>query len=148
MAMHPLKRCTYPGCRQRVKSGRCDEHRREARRQQDSRRGSRRERGYTVAWDKYRLNYLKLNPLCVHCLGLGVYTPAKIVDHIIPIDGNSDVLFWPEWNHQPLCHACHNTKTFRHDPLTKQKRRNGDYREQEEKAEHRSDWIHEYNCNA
>lgn len=148
MAMHPLKRCTYPGCRQRVKSGRCDEHRREARRQQDSRRGSRRERGYTVAWDKYRLNYLKLNPLCVHCLSLGVYTPAKIVDHIIPIDGNSDVLFWPEWNHQPLCHACHNTKTFRHDPLTKQKRRNGDYREQEEKAEHRNDWIHEYNRNA
>lgn len=148
MAMHPLKRCTYPGCRQRVKSGRCDEHRREARQQQDSRRGSRRERGYTVAWDKYRLNYLKLNPLCVHCLSLGAYTPAKIVDHIIPIDGNSDVLFWPEWNHQPLCHACHNTKTFRHDPLTKQKRKNGGYREQEEKAEHRNDWLHEYNRNA
>lgn len=148
MPWQPLKRCSYPGCNKRVKSGRCDEHRREARQQQDSRRGSRRERGYTVAWDKYRLNYLKLNPLCVHCLSLGVYTPAKIVDHIIPIDGNSDVLFWPKWNHQPLCHACHNTKTFRHDPLTKQKRRNGDYREQEEKAEHRSDWIHEYNCNA
>ncbi|ETO44535.1 HNH endonuclease [Morganella sp. EGD-HP17] len=148
MAWQPLKRCSYPGCNKRVKSGRCDEHKREARRQQDSRRGSRRERGYTPAWDKYRLGYLKRNPLCAHCLRLTVYTPATIVDHIIPVDGGSDVLFWPEWNHQSLCHACHNIKTFKHDPLTKQKRKNGDYREQEERAEHRNDWIHEYNRNA
>lgn len=148
MPWQPLKRCSYPGCNKRVKSGRCDEHKREARRQQDSRRGSRRERGYTPAWDKYRLNYLKLNPLCVHCLKLGVYTPAKIVDHIIPVDGGSDVLFWPEWNHQPLCSGCHSRKTVTSDPATKQRRRNGAYREQEEKAAHRTDWIHEYNRNA
>ncbi|HEJ9412559.1 TPA: HNH endonuclease [Proteus mirabilis] len=147
MPWQPLKRCSYQGCNKRVKSGRCDEHKREARRQQDSKRGSRRERGYTPTWDKYRLHYLRLNPLCVHCLKNGVYTPATIVDHIIPIDGGSDVLFWPDWNHQSLCHACHNTKTFKHDPLTKQKRKNGDYREQEEKAAHRNDWIDEHNRN-
>lgn len=148
MAMQPLRRCTYPGCRQRVKSGRCDEHKREARRQQDSRRGTRTERGYSNRWGRYRLMYLKANPLCVNCFKSDIYTPATIVDHIIPIDGEQDVLFWPEWNHQPLCHTCHNIKTFKHDPLTKQKRRNGAYREEEVKASHRTDWTHEYNCNA
>lgn len=147
MPWQPLKRCSYQGCNKRVKSGRCEEHKQEARRQQDSKRGSRRERGYTPTWDKYRLHYLKLNPLCVHCLKNGVYTPATIVDHIIPIDGGNDVLFWPDWNHQSLCHGCHNTKTFKHDPLTKQKRKNGDYREQEDQATHRNDWIYEHNRN-
>lgn len=47
--------------------------------------------------------YLSKNPLCAHCLEKGIYTPAVVVDHIIPIDGGNDVLFWPEWNHQPLC---------------------------------------------
>ncbi|HEJ9437559.1 TPA: HNH endonuclease [Proteus mirabilis] len=148
MPWQPLKRCSYQGCNKRVKSGRCDEHKREARRQQDSKRGSRRERGYTPTWDKYRLHYLKLNPLCVHCLKNDVYTPATIVDHIIPIDGGNDVLFWPDWNHQSLCHGCHNTKTFKHDPLTKQKRKNGEYRELEEKATRHNDWRDEYNRNA
>ncbi|MDN5986874.1 MAG: HNH endonuclease, partial [Enterobacterales bacterium] len=26
MPWQPLKRCTYPSCNKRVKSGRCDEH--------------------------------------------------------------------------------------------------------------------------
>ncbi|MBE8614863.1 HNH endonuclease, partial [Morganella morganii] len=69
-------------------------------------------------------------------------------DHIIPIEGEQDVLFWPEWNHQPLCHTCHNRKTQQQDPATKQMRKNGEYREQEEKAAHRNDGIHEYNRNA
>lgn len=148
MAWQPLKRCSYQGCKQRVKSGRCDEHKREARRLQDSRRGSRRERGYTPTWDKYRLRYLKLHPLCVHCLKRGVYTPSTIVDHIIPIDGGSDVLFWPDFNHQALCQSCHSRKTVTSDPDTKQKRKNGEYRKLEEKAAHRNDWVHEYNQNA
>lgn len=148
MPWQPLKRCSYPGCNKRVKSGRCEEHKREINQQRDKLRGSRRERGYTSVWDSYRLQYLKLHPLCVHCLEKGVYTPATIVDHIIPIDGGSDVLFWPDANHQALCHSCHNTKTFKHDPITKQKRKDGEYRELEEKAAHRNDWVHEYNRNA
>ncbi|EPI4694256.1 HNH endonuclease signature motif containing protein [Morganella morganii] len=148
MPWQPLKRCSYPGCNKRVKSGRCDEHKREARRQQDSRRGTRTERGYSNRWGRYRLMYLKANPLCKHCFESGIYIPARIVDHIIPIDGEQDVLFWPEWNHQPLCHTCHNRKTQQQDPAIKQKRKNGAYREQEEKAAHHNDWIHEYNRNA
>ncbi|HHL2709074.1 TPA: HNH endonuclease [Yersinia enterocolitica] len=148
MPVHPLKRCSYPGCRARVKAGRCVEHKREARVQQDSQRGSRRERGYTPRWDKYRLMYLKAHPLCIRCEKQGIYTPAKIVDHIIPIDGGEDVLFWPESNHQGLCVSCHSRKTTTQDPVTKQQRKAGKFHEQEEAAKHRNDWIHEYNKNA
>uniref|UniRef100_A0A3B0LZ02 HNH nuclease domain-containing protein n=1 Tax=Arsenophonus endosymbiont of Trialeurodes vaporariorum TaxID=235567 RepID=A0A3B0LZ02_9GAMM len=87
MLYQPLKRCTEPGCSTRVKSGKCEEHKIEARRRVDEQRGTRRERGYTPQWDKYRLIYLKAHPLCVMCESKGIYTPAKIVDHIIPIEG-------------------------------------------------------------
>ncbi|RAW69306.1 MULTISPECIES: HNH endonuclease [Morganellaceae] len=130
MPWQPLKRCHYPGCKQRVKSGRCKEHRRE----QDRQRGTRTERGYSNRWGHYRLQYLKTYPLCVHCLQQGSYTPASIVDHIIPIQGEADVLFWLASNHQALCHACHNRKTVQTDPITKTKRKQGAYREQEAEA--------------
>ncbi|EKB2853310.1 TPA: HNH endonuclease, partial [Escherichia coli] len=119
MPWQPLRRCTEPGCNRRVKSGKCEEHRRAAWRAEDARRGHRRARGYSRQWDKYRAMYLSKNPLCVRCLEKGIYTPAVVVDHIIPINGGDDVLFWPEWNHQPLCQACHNQKTKWLDPATK-----------------------------
>nr|WP_314590693.1 HNH endonuclease [uncultured Serratia sp.] len=143
MPWHPLKRCTYPGCRNRVKRGRCPEHRREIERQQDAKRGSRRERGYTPKWDKYRLIYLKAHPLCVMCEKEGIYTPARIVDHIIPIDGGDDVLFWPQTNHQGLCQSCHSRKTTTQDPTTKQQRKAGKFRALEEAAARRWDWLYE-----
>ena len=111
--------------------------------QQDAQRGSRRERGYSAQWDKYRLIFLKAHPLCVDCEKQGTYTPAKIVDHIIPIQGGDDVLFWPESNHQGLCVACHNRKTTQRDPLTKQQRKAGRFRKQEEAAAQRWDWLYE-----
>ncbi|EFB6644566.1 TPA: HNH endonuclease signature motif containing protein, partial [Escherichia coli] len=113
MPWQPLRRCTEPGCNKRVKSGKCEEHRRAAWRAEDARRGHRRARGYSRQWDKYRALYLSKNPLCVRCLAKGIYTPALVVDHIIPINGGGDVLFWPEWNHQALCQTCHNRKTTR-----------------------------------
>ena len=143
MPWQPLRRCTEPGCNKRVKSGKCDEHKREAWRAEDARRGHRRARGYSASWEKYRAQYLKRYPLCVECQKLGLYVPAKIVDHIIPINGGDDVLFWPEWNHQPLCQAHHSQKTTQQDPTTKAKRKAGLYREQEDRAAHRNDWMHE-----
>ncbi|EFI6336193.1 HNH endonuclease [Escherichia coli] len=125
-----------------MKSGKCEEHRRAAWRAEDARRGHRRARGYSRLWDKYRAMYLKKNPLCVRCLAKGIYTPALVVDHIIPINGGGDVLFWPEWNHQALCQTCHNRKTTREDPATKANRKAGMYREQEERAAHRNDWMY------
>ncbi|HGH5396612.1 putative prophage holin [Klebsiella pneumoniae] len=143
MPWQPLRRCTEPGCNKRVKSGKCDEHKREVWRAQDARRGHRRARGYSAAWEKYRAQYLKRYPLCVECQKQGLFVPAKIVDHIIPIDGGDDVLFWPEWNHQALCQTHHNQKTTQQDPITKANRKAGMYREQEERAAQRNNWMYE-----
>ncbi|MDX7988966.1 HNH endonuclease [Xenorhabdus sp. 12] len=141
MPWQPLKRCSYPHCRKRVKSGRCEQHQRETRRQQDKQRGTRTQRGYSNRWGRYRLYYLKANPLCAHCLPQGIYTPAIIVDHIIPIQGDTDVLFWPASNHQALCQTCHNRKTVQTDPITKAKRKQGIYRQQETEAVRYRDWL-------
>ncbi|WP_415857805.1 HNH endonuclease signature motif containing protein [Aeromonas simiae] len=81
--------------------------------------------------------------MCAHCLRDGVYTPATVVDHIIPIDGDADVLFWPASNHQPLCASCHGRKTTTTDPETKRQRKAGRFRKQEEAALHRTSWIYE-----
>ncbi|HHQ6617978.1 TPA: HNH endonuclease signature motif containing protein [Serratia fonticola] len=145
MPFHPLKRCTYPGCRNRVKSGRCPEHKRQANATLTIRRGTRTERGYSNRWGQYRLGYLKAHPLCVECEKEGIYAPAKIVDHIIPIEGESDVLFWPASNHQGLCVSHHSRKTTTQDPLTKQQRKAGQFREQEAAAARRWDWLYEGN---
>ncbi|MDE9470868.1 HNH endonuclease signature motif containing protein [Xenorhabdus bovienii] len=141
MPWQPLKRCSYPSCRERVKSGRCEQHQREARRQQDKQRGTRTQRGYSNRWGRYRLQYLKAHPLCVHCLQQDIYTPATIVDHIIPILGEADVLFWPESNHQSLCPPCHNRKTVQTDPITKAKRKQGIYQERETEAAKHRGWL-------
>jgi 5-methylcytosine-specific restriction protein A len=62
-----------------------------------------------------------------------------------PYRGEADVLFWPASNHQSLCAACHGRKTTTTDPVTKQQRKAGKFREQEEAARHRTDWIYEAN---
>lgn len=68
------------------------------------------ERGYTWAWTKARNAYLQANPLCVYCAAMKPprVTAAKVVDHIIPHQGDQ-TLFWDsESNWQALCAPCHN----------------------------------------
>jgi 5-methylcytosine-specific restriction endonuclease McrA len=60
-----------------------------------------------------------------------------------PYHGGDDVLFWPEWNHQPLCQTHHNQKTTQQDPITKANRKAGMYSEQEERAAQRNNWMYE-----
>ena len=106
MPYQPLRRCSYPGCRNKVKSGRCEEHK-----PKDNRPSSR-ARGYDHKWSKYREQYLKHHPLCVMCLEKGIYTPATVIDHIKPVEnGQADPLFWVGSNHQSLCRDCHSYKT-------------------------------------
>jgi len=81
--------------------------------QTDRHRGTAAERGYDNEWVKYRLSYLKEHPLCVECEKEGRNKPAKDIDHIIPINGQSDPLFWEASNHQGLCHRHHCEKTAR-----------------------------------
>lgn len=108
MPSQPLKRCTFPNCRNRVKAGRCEEHQQKPK---DTRESSSK-RGYDHKWRKYRAEYLKHNPLCVRCLESGKHTPATVIDHIKPVEnGQADPLFWRMDNHQALCRACHSWKT-------------------------------------
>lgn len=106
MPYQPLRRCSYPNCKNKVKSGRCEEHK-----PKDTRASSS-ARGYDHKWSKYRAQYLRFHPLCVMCLEKGIYTPATVIDHIKPVEnGQADPLFWIESNHQALCRDCHSYKT-------------------------------------
>lgn len=69
-------------------------------------------RGYTRRWREYRLSYLRAHPLCQ---AEGCNQPATDVDHVQPITGPDDPLFWDVGNHQGLCHACHSRKTGSED---------------------------------
>lgn len=66
------------------------------------------DRLYTYQWEQYRLRFLQLHPLCCYCEKVGKVTEARVVDHIIPHQGNKD-LFWDTNNHQPLCKLCHDS---------------------------------------
>ena len=76
------------------------------------RRGSAHERGYTSRWQRARVGYLRLHPLCVFCQRRGTLTPASVVDHIKPHKGDK-VLFWDSDNWQPLCKLCHDSDKAR-----------------------------------
>jgi hypothetical protein len=44
-------------------------------------------------------------------LGCAELTPMSAVDHIIPVTGRDDMLFFDPIDHQSLCDACHARKT-------------------------------------
>lgn len=70
-------------------------------------RGSARERGYDVEWEKLARRWLRENPLCAECDRRGKVEPAVAVDHMVPLkdcpDRRLDVT-----NLQSLCSPCHN----------------------------------------
>jgi 5-methylcytosine-specific restriction protein A len=118
MAMRPLKPCSAPACSALVRGKRyCEKHEllaEQPKREHDQRRGSSTQRGYGYKWQKYRLLFLKSNPLCVHCQAEGRVKAATDVDHIIPHRGDMK-LFWDESNYQSLCHSHHSEKTASED---------------------------------
>lgn len=63
-------------------------------------------RGYGRRWQKYSQARLFAHPLCIRC-----GAAAQCTDHILPVTGPSDPLFWLPSNHQSLCHKCHGRKT-------------------------------------
>lgn len=111
MPRRALTPCTFPGCGVLGESGRCPLHRAQARAQSDARRGHSAARGYGWRWRKYREQFLREHPLCKACELRGQLAPSTDVDHISPVSGPDDPLFWDPTNHQALCHACHSSKT-------------------------------------
>ncbi len=102
MARKPPRVC---GCGKLVPSGtRCAcQKKRDAERKArfDQKRPNSSARGYSGTWDRAREAFLRTYPFCRRC-----GEPAKVVDHIKPHRGNSD-LFWDKSNWQPLCTSCH-----------------------------------------
>lgn len=94
--------------------GRCEQHKAKTpyALDFDKRRGTATQRGYDSRWRKYRVQFLRLRPLCEceECKRLKRVLPAVVVDHIIPHRGDQD-LFWDPNNHQSLAKACHDRKT-------------------------------------
>ncbi len=57
---------------------------------------------------KIRREHLRENPLCVHCLALGLVRSATQLDHIVPLHkGGAE----EKSNRQGLCDECHALKT-------------------------------------
>ncbi len=63
-------------------------------------------RGYTYAWQRARLDFLAVNPLCAMCKASGRVTESCVVDHREPHRGDME-LFWNRDNWQALCVTCH-----------------------------------------
>ena len=66
---------------------------------------------HTPAWRKVRKIYIQKHPICEECERNGFITPAKVIDHIIPIRKGGAKLNFS--NLQSLCIQCHASKSAR-----------------------------------
>jgi 5-methylcytosine-specific restriction endonuclease McrA len=114
VAQAAKKPCRAPACvSYATDHGYCDKHKHKIH-QADRERGTAHERGYDSKWNKARLEFLAIHPLCVKCTELGLTVGATLVDHIIPHKGDKK-LFWRRSNWQSLCKPCHDFKTATED---------------------------------
>ena len=113
----PPRSCANSGCPELTthRSGYCEQHMRTQRKQYDASRGTATQRGYSARWAEYSRLYRIEHPLCVMCKAQGRVTASEHVDHIKPVTGPDDPLFWEPSNHQALCQSCHSIKTARED---------------------------------
>ncbi len=117
MPSRPKRACVYPGCAALLPSGTtgyCKEHKKKAWVRQDQDRATPSQRGYDHHWKKYRDMYIKNNPFCADCAAERKTEFAKVVDHIVPAQGDPG-LFWDPANHQGLCKRHHDVKTAQED---------------------------------
>lgn len=101
--------CAIQRCPHLTEGRYCAAHEREHGREYDQRRPTAAARGYGQRWQAYRKAFLAKpeNHFC-RC---GCGQRATDVDHIKPVIGPDDPLFWDKSNHQPLAHECHSRKT-------------------------------------
>ncbi len=70
-------------------------------------RGSARDRGYTVAWEKVRRAKLRLKPVCERCEREGKTKAATVVHHVQELNGMDDPGRLQMDNLESLCRGCH-----------------------------------------
>ena len=66
-------------------------------------------RYHSTRWKRTRAIVLQHSPLCSACHDAGRVTPARVVDHITPVRRGG--AFYDLDNLQPMCDACHNSKS-------------------------------------
>lgn len=122
MSRRSLFPCRARGCSALVNSpGYCVKHqpmadaassrvRRKAHDRYNKRRGETAAWYKTTTWKHLRASVLRERPLCSECEAKGRVTPAKLVDHIVPVVDAPDRMY-DATNLQPLCQSCHNRKT-------------------------------------
>jgi len=110
MPMGALRLCTYPGCTNLVRAGRCALHSKQPDRLFPHDPVS--TKLYNTAhWRKIRKEHLIEEPLCRECRKAGRDVLGSHVDHIEPHHGDPVKFFAGPF--QTLCHSCHTIKTNR-----------------------------------
>ena len=87
MPRKPKTPCRYPGCPALCDGAYCEKHQPVIDHEYNTRHRDRdASRFYSSdRWRKLRAAKLSRNPLCEECARQGRHTPAKMVDHIVPI---------------------------------------------------------------
>ncbi|MGF7185287.1 5-methylcytosine-specific restriction protein A [Desulfitispora alkaliphila] len=114
MPRKPKKPCGYPGCPELTAGRYCQAHQREMDRDYDKNNRPYKHLYKSARWQKLRKQVLNKLPLCVECVKINRLTPATVVDHIRPHEGDEE-LFYNLENLQPLCKTCHDRKTAKED---------------------------------
>ena len=94
------KGCAVPNCPGLTHRQFCQAHDTTKARARD------RQRTYGRRWRSYSQRFRRIHPDCQLC-----GSPATQVDHIHPVSGSADPLFWEPTNHQAFCASCHSRKT-------------------------------------
>lgn len=84
----------------------------------DERRGSASSRGYDRTWQKLRLAFLRLNPICIWCKERGLIVPATVADHIKTIAMHPELRLDTD-NLRALCKPCHDAHTAKEQGFAK-----------------------------
>ncbi len=104
MPMAALRSCSYPGCPNLVRSGRCEKHT-----YHDAHIPTTQKLFNTNRWKKRRANQLAKEPWCKECLKKGIFTVGTIADHIEPHHGDPVKFFTGKL--QTLCKPHSDIKT-------------------------------------
>lgn len=112
------KQCNNPSCGRLTHNTYCPQHTQEDKRigdrQYKRERTDKKEQQFynSKAWKMLRSTQLSIQPLCEHCLEVGVLKPAYLIDHIKEIKDDWTLRLTLS-NVQSLCQACHNKKTMK-----------------------------------